>query len=354
MFNSNIIINKNDIGITKENGFIKVPVILMRSGEFNKVNKVSSELKKSVNKFNHRPITIFSSEQLGHPENAIATNKTKNIGEVVEASYNSDYEYIGGYGLFDEKKTPDWLLKRIMDEETLDNVDKTLGLSAAYYADIVDDIERNYIIDNISVLEGKNAACEPPNCGLNLNENIQKKESDKKMSDEDKKIDEVKPVTNDLIKVNADLVTVNNKLNMEVDELKEAIKTNEKIIDDLKTEMEADKKNMEEMKGVIGEIELAKKSSEFRARFPEEIDDVKYKELLSEYLTDPASIMTNAKLNEVYLELIAKPITNSKGDGSEFADGSKVLTNEDLEEKEFTDVGVPSVEDIMKDIIGGQ
>ena len=346
--NSNIIINRSDIGITKDGQFIKVPLILMRTGEFNGVNKIASELKDAVNRFNHRPITIFSEDTLGHPQGGMVTNLTKNIGEVVDATWNKDYEYISGFGLFNEGQTPDWLLTRIYDEENSQDVDKTLGISAAYYADIFDDIEYNYIIDNISILEGKTAVCEPPACGLNLNED-KNKESEIIMTDEDKKI---KPVTNDLIKVNTDLVNVNNKLVSEVDELKEVIKTNEKLIEDMKVEMETDKKSIEDMNVTIGEIELAKKSNEFRSRFPEEIDDAKYGELLKEYLADPSSIMTNAKLNETYLELVTKPTIESKADGKEYASGSGILTNEEAEEKEFAEVGVPSVEDIMKEING--
>lgn len=314
------ICDKSDIILNAKT--VKVPMILMRTGTFNNLDKVPEELEEAARKFAYRPITIKDDDSLGHPPGGIATNKTKNIGEVIDPIWRPETGDIFGYGLFDVDKTPKKLLDRLI------KADPTLGLSAAYYADIDGTIERNYIIDNVSILEGETAACEPPFCGPNLNSSIEilKEDTGGKI------------MTEEVIKLNEKILSENIDLKVELKE-KDAqiVKLNEKIsefesqIDTLRESFETDKTalltekdgiiaekdtQIAELTEKIAEVEKAKKVADFRSRFPEDVSEEKFKELLDAYILDPNSIIENVKLNEKYIKLVSpKKIENiAKGD----------------------------------------
>jgi hypothetical protein len=311
----------------------------MRTGKFNNLDKVPEELEEASRRFNYRPITIKDEDSLGHTPGGIATNKTKNIGEIIDATWRPDTGDIFGYGLFDVDKTPKKLLDRLI------KADPTLGLSAAYYADIDGTIERNYIIDNVSILEGETAACEPPFCGPNLNSSIEitLDPSDKKsivdlLTDDNEENNGGKIMTEEVIKLNEKILSENIDLKVELKERDaQIVKLNEKIselgteISTIRETFETDKTALLAEKDTViserdaqitkltekvAEIDKAKKIAEFRARFPEDVSEEKFKELLDAYILDPNSIIENVKLNEKYIKLVSpKKIENiAKGD----------------------------------------
>jgi len=335
----------------------------MRTGKFNNLDKVPEELEEAGRRFNYRPITIKDEDSLGHTPVKIATNKTKNIGEVIEATWRPETNDIFGYGLFDVDKTPKKLLDRLM------KADPTLGLSAAYYADIDGTVERNYIIDNVSILEGKTAACEPPFCGPNLNYSTEltlepgKKTSLVDLLKDDDEDNGGKIMTEEVIKLNEKILSENIDLKVELKERDaQIVKLNEKIselgteISTLAESFETGKTALLEEKDTVisekdsqiteltekvVEIDKAKKAAEFRARFPEDVSEEEFNALLEKYLLDPNSIIENAKLNDKYIKLVSPKKIEQIAKGDQFAG--------DLHENEKSeDADVDDIDDFKK------
>jgi len=343
---SNVHICKNEKSELNEN-MLKVPMILMRAGTFNGLEKVSDELEKAARKFSYRPITIKDEDSLGHTPGGIATNKTKNIGEIIDATWRPETGDIFGYGLFDVDKTPKKLLDRLI------KADPTLGLSAAYYADVDGTIERNYIIDNVSILESKDAACEPPFCGPNLNSSIEILKEDtggKIMTEEVIKLNEKILSENIDLKIelkekDAQIVKLNEKISefeSQIDTLRESFETDKTALLTEKDEVITEKDTqIAELTEKIAEVEKAKKIADFRSRFPEDVSEEKFKELLEAYILDPNSIIENAKLNDKYIKLVSPKKIENIAKGDQFTG--------DLHENEKSeDADVDDIEDFKK------
>ena len=314
----------------KVGGFYRIPTIFMRVGIFNNVEKIDEELRKSSYLYDHIPITIKNENELGHTDDSIVTRESKIIGHVEEPFWREDREDIFGYSMIDTYRAPQWLLDRII------NNDETLGVSSAYYSHIIDGKEYNYLPDNVSIVEPKNAACEPPLCGINLNDKSCKK-GDNFMEPEEL----VKKTIEENISLNEKIkeleLTVDN-LNDQISKF-DTIKGEEfkikdsnfetektKIVSDFEAEKTNLTKQITDLQTKLDMIELERKKSEFRARFPSDIKEDEYLALEKEYLENPANLVLNTKISETYLKLLGSKETSTVG-------GEKFTTNTIIDEE---------------------
>jgi len=310
-------------------GKIRVPMILMRTGIYNNLEKVPEQLEEAAPGFNHRPITIFSEEQLGHTENGVATNNTVNVGKIEGAIWREDTQDIFGYGVLDESRTPDWLINRINNGENL-------GISAAYWHDTEDNIETNYIIDNVSILEPQKAACEPPNCGLNLNTKTEIKEEDNMTIELNEKIilEKIEQIAGMKQKIEQNAKEM-AELNEQIEGFEaEKIQMKEQFDADLKGVVAEKDKAIGELTEKISGYETEIEKSKFLKQFPEgvEVPD----ELIEAYIKNPENIVREPELNEKYIKLMTpKGGEHTKVSGEEFPEQNSKKLEESKEDDEF-------------------